>query len=55
MSAAKHTPGPWVVADDVVFQIRAGDMHVAHLVWSAFGADVANYVEPFAGSIAVLP
>lgn len=29
MSAAKHTPGPWVVADDVVFQIRAGDMHVA--------------------------
>ncbi|EPX62560.1 hypothetical protein D187_008748 [Cystobacter fuscus DSM 2262] len=31
-----------------------GKSRVAHLVWDAFGADVANYVEPFAGSLAVL-
>lgn len=30
-----------------------GKSRVAHLVWGAFG-DVANYVEPFAGSLAVL-
>lgn len=30
-----------------------GKSRVAHLVWNAFG-DVANYVEPFAGSLAVL-
>lgn len=30
-----------------------GKSRVAHLVWGAFG-DVANYIEPFAGSLAVL-
>lgn len=30
-----------------------GKSRAAHLVWGAFG-DVANYVEPFAGSLAVL-
>ena len=30
-----------------------GKSRVSHLVWNAFG-DVANYVEPFAGSLAVL-
>lgn len=30
-----------------------GKSRAAHLVWSAFG-DVPNYVEPFAGSLAVL-
>ncbi len=31
-----------------------GKSRVSHLVWNAFGADIANYVEPFAGSLAVL-
>ena len=31
-----------------------GKSRAAHLVWQAFGADVPNYVEPFAGSLAVL-
>ena len=31
-----------------------GKSRVAHLVWPAFGPDVNNYVEPFAGSLAVL-
>lgn len=31
-----------------------GKSRASHLVWRAFGADVANYVEPFAGSLAVL-
>lgn len=30
-----------------------GKSRVAHLVWPRFG-DVVNYVEPFAGSLAVL-
>lgn len=30
-----------------------GKRRVAHLVWDRFG-DVPNYVEPFAGSLAVL-
>lgn len=42
MSALK-APFPWF----------GGKSRVAHLVWNAFG-DVANYVEPFAGSLAVL-
>lgn len=39
-----RAPFPWF----------GGKSRVAHLVWDAFGADVANYVEPFAGSLAVL-
>lgn len=31
-----------------------GKRRVAHVVWRALGADVPNYVEPFAGSLAVL-
>lgn len=31
-----------------------GKSRVADLVWSRFGADVPNYVEPFFGSGAVL-
>lgn len=42
MSALK-APFPWF----------GGKSRVAHLVWNAFG-DVPNYVEPFAGSLAVL-
>ena len=38
-----RAPFPWF----------GGKSRAAHLVWSAFG-DVANYVEPFAGSLAVL-
>lgn len=38
-----RTPFPWF----------GGKSRVAHLVWDAFG-DVANYVEPFAGSLAVV-
>lgn len=43
MSAPLRAPFPWF----------GGKSRVAHLVWAAFG-DVANYVEPFAGSLAVL-
>lgn len=38
-----RAPFPWF----------GGKSRAAHLVWAAFG-DVANYVEPFAGSLAVL-
>lgn len=38
-----RAPFPWF----------GGKRRVAHLVWNAFG-DVQNYVEPFAGSLAVL-
>lgn len=38
-----RAPFPWF----------GGKSRVAHLVWDAFG-DVPNYVEPFAGSLAVL-
>jgi hypothetical protein len=31
-----------------------GKRKVAGLVWEAFGADIANFVEPFCGSLAVL-
>ncbi len=31
-----------------------GKSRVSHLVWQRFGADVSNYVEPFAGSLACL-
>lgn len=31
-----------------------GKRRVADVVWRAFGADVQNYIEPFAGSLAVL-
>lgn len=41
--AALRAPFPWF----------GGKSRAAHLVWAAFG-DVANYVEPFAGSLAVL-
>lgn len=44
MTAALRAPFPWF----------GGKSRAAHLVWSAFGADVPNYVEPFAGSLAVL-
>lgn len=39
-----RAPFPWF----------GGKSRVAPLVWDRFGADVANYVEPFAGSLAVL-
>jgi hypothetical protein len=35
------------------FPYFGGKSRAAHLVWAAFG-DVPNYVEPFAGSLAVL-
>ena len=38
-----RAPFPWF----------GGKSRVAHIVWSHFG-DVRNYVEPFAGSLAVL-
>lgn len=38
------SPFPWF----------GGKRRVADVVWRAFGADVPNYVEPFAGSLAVL-
>lgn len=40
---APKAPFPWF----------GGKSRVAHLVWARFG-DVPNYVEPFAGSLAVL-
>jgi len=40
---ALRAPFPWF----------GGKSRAAHLVWAAFG-DVPNYVEPFAGSLAVL-
>jgi site-specific DNA-adenine methylase len=43
MNAPLKAPFPWF----------GGKSRVSHLVWNAFG-DVANYVEPFAGSLAVL-
>ncbi|HEY2605556.1 MAG TPA: DNA adenine methylase [Paraburkholderia sp.] len=39
-----RAPFPWF----------GGKSRVAPLVWDRFGADVKNYVEPFAGSLAVL-
>lgn len=44
MSDKLRAPFPWF----------GGKSRVAHLVWARFGGDVANYVEPFAGSLAVL-
>ena len=41
---SEGAPFPWF----------GGKSRVAHLVWRWFGADVANYVEPFFGSGAVL-
>ena len=35
------------------FPYFGGKSRIAHLVWERFG-DVPNYVEPFAGSLAVL-
>lgn len=43
MSEVLKAPFPWF----------GGKSKVAHVVWRAFG-DVPNYVEPFAGSLAVL-
>lgn len=43
MSGMLRAPFPWF----------GGKSRVSHLVWNAFG-DTANYVEPFAGSLAVL-
>jgi DNA adenine methylase len=43
MSDKLRAPFPWF----------GGKSRVAHLVWARFG-DVPNYVEPFAGSLAVL-
>lgn len=39
-----RAPFPWF----------GGKSRVASIVWDALGADVTNYVEPFAGSLAVL-
>jgi hypothetical protein len=36
------------------FPYFGGKSRVAPVVWQAFGSDVNNYVEPFAGSLAVL-
>lgn len=44
MSEPVRAPFPWF----------GGKSRAAHLVWQAFGADVPNYCEPFAGSLAVL-
>lgn len=44
MSAALRAPFPWF----------GGKRRVADVVWRAFGPNIANYVEPFAGSLAVL-
>jgi hypothetical protein len=44
MSAPLKAPFPWF----------GGKSRVAHEVWARFGHDVPNYVEPFAGSLAVL-
>lgn len=44
MTPALSAPFPWF----------GGKSRVAPLVWARFGADVPNYVEPFAGSLAVL-
>lgn len=43
-AAELRAPFPWF----------GGKRRVAHLVWARLGADVPNYVEPFAGSLAVL-
>jgi hypothetical protein len=44
MMAEVRAPFPWF----------GGKRRVADVVWRAFGVDVPNYVEPFAGSLAVL-
>lgn len=44
MAEALRAPFPWF----------GGKRRVADVVWRAFGADVPNYIEPFAGSLAVL-
>lgn len=36
------------------FPYFGGKSKVSDLVWGLLGADVMNYVEPFAGSLAVL-
>jgi hypothetical protein len=44
LSAILRAPFPWF----------GGKRRVADVVWRAFGPNVANYIEPFAGSLAVL-
>lgn len=44
MNAILRAPFPWF----------GGKRRVADVVWRAFGPSIANYVEPFAGSLAVL-
>lgn len=44
MAAELRAPFPWF----------GGKRRVADVVWRAFGSDVPNYIEPFAGSLAVL-
>ncbi|HWA29159.1 MAG TPA: DNA adenine methylase [Lacunisphaera sp.] len=44
MSEVLRAPFPWF----------GGKRRVADVVWRAFGPDVPNYIEPFAGSLAVL-
>ncbi len=36
------------------FPYFGGKSKVSHVIWSALGSDVKNYVEPFAGSLATL-
>lgn len=47
-----------MLAEDVQlkapFPYFGGKARAAHLIWEALGADVPNYIEPFAGSVAVL-
>lgn len=44
MAEPVRAPFPWF----------GGKRRVADVVWRAFGSDVPNYIEPFAGSLAVL-
>jgi site-specific DNA-adenine methylase len=44
MTGDLHAPFPWF----------GGKRRVADVVWKAFGQEIANYCEPFAGSLAVL-
>lgn len=47
------TPGSWSLSWKAPFPWFGGKSRIAHVIWAAFG-DVPNYVEPFAGSLAVL-
>jgi len=48
------TPGRYQSALKAPFPWFGGKSRVTDVVWHAFGPDIPNYVEPFAGSLAVL-